>query len=203
MTTPPTYPARPVDGGRLDLAPPKPGTWVYEPKVNGWRVLVDLGERTMWNRYGERSTIEDKFTPVLDRLVSAFADSSIRWLDCEALERRLALGRGSLVVFDFADAYGFSYSDRRDQLRQLVARAKGVQLHDTLEDNQLYVLPAIRPFLLTDAQDFHDGLQETNKVLGVELYEGVVAKEVNSRYPMQLLSPSKETPMWTKHRWKY
>lgn len=29
---PPTYPARPINGGRLELAPPKPGQWCYEPK---------------------------------------------------------------------------------------------------------------------------------------------------------------------------
>ena len=29
-----TYPARPINGGPLELALPKPGHWYYEPKYN-------------------------------------------------------------------------------------------------------------------------------------------------------------------------
>jgi hypothetical protein len=29
-----TYPARPINGGPLEWAPPKPGPWCYEPKYN-------------------------------------------------------------------------------------------------------------------------------------------------------------------------
>ena len=35
-----TYPARPIQGGRLELAPPKSGLWYAEPKLNGWRALI-------------------------------------------------------------------------------------------------------------------------------------------------------------------
>ncbi len=31
-----TFPARPIQGGRLELAPPKRGLWYAEPKLNGW-----------------------------------------------------------------------------------------------------------------------------------------------------------------------
>lgn len=36
MNVPPllTYPARPIQGGRLELAPPKRGLWYAEPKLN-------------------------------------------------------------------------------------------------------------------------------------------------------------------------
>ena len=30
-----TYPARPIQGGRLELAPPKRGLWHAEPKMGG------------------------------------------------------------------------------------------------------------------------------------------------------------------------
>jgi ATP-dependent DNA ligase len=40
MKSLPSYPARPLNGGPLELAPPKPGQWGYEPKYNGWRALV-------------------------------------------------------------------------------------------------------------------------------------------------------------------
>jgi len=35
-----TYPARPVNGGPLERALPKSGTWLYEPEHNDWRALV-------------------------------------------------------------------------------------------------------------------------------------------------------------------
>lgn len=36
MNVPPllTYPARPIQGGKLELAPPKRGVWYAEPKLN-------------------------------------------------------------------------------------------------------------------------------------------------------------------------
>ena len=35
-----TYPARLIQGGRLELAPLKRGLWFAEPKLNGWRTLI-------------------------------------------------------------------------------------------------------------------------------------------------------------------
>ena len=34
MTTPVTFPARPINGGKLELAPPKRGLWFAEPKFS-------------------------------------------------------------------------------------------------------------------------------------------------------------------------
>ena len=52
VTTLITFPARPIQGGRLDLAPPKRGLWFAEPKLNGWRALIHTPTGTMWNRHG-------------------------------------------------------------------------------------------------------------------------------------------------------
>ena len=54
MNVPPliTYPARPIQGGPLELAPPKRGLWYAEPKLNGWRALIHMPSGTMWNRHG-------------------------------------------------------------------------------------------------------------------------------------------------------
>jgi ATP-dependent DNA ligase len=40
VPTPITFPARPIQGGKLDRAPKKTGLWFAEPKFNGWRALV-------------------------------------------------------------------------------------------------------------------------------------------------------------------
>ena len=101
MNVPPliTYPARPIQGGRLELAPPKRGLWYAEPKLNGWRALIHTPTGTMWNRHGALLTIADCFRPALAALAK-LAPRGLVWADCEALERRHNLGRGTLVVLD-------------------------------------------------------------------------------------------------------
>jgi hypothetical protein len=47
---PPTYPARPIDGGPFTAAPAKIEEWRAEPKYNGWRSLVHIPSGAMFNR---------------------------------------------------------------------------------------------------------------------------------------------------------
>ena len=65
---PPTYPARPINGGRLELAPPKPGQWFDEPKYNGWRALVHVPTGAMFNRRCQPLSITGSFSAALKRL---------------------------------------------------------------------------------------------------------------------------------------
>jgi hypothetical protein len=46
-------------------------------------------------------------------------------------------------------------------------------------------------------------VQATNRRLGCDFYEGLVAKQGDSLYPRQLRSPDQETTAWIKHRWQY
>ena len=68
MVRPCTYPARPINGGSLELALPKPGHWYYEPKYNGWRALVHAPTGTMFNRHGQPLSIAGLFSCALKRL---------------------------------------------------------------------------------------------------------------------------------------
>ena len=81
------------------MAPPKRGLWYAEPKLNGWRALIHTPTGTMWNRHGALLTIAECFRPALAALAK-LASRGIVWADCEALERRHNLGRGTLVVLD-------------------------------------------------------------------------------------------------------
>ena len=49
-----SYPARPLQGGKLDRAPKKTGLWYAQPKYNGWRAVVHCPSGTMWNRHDGR-----------------------------------------------------------------------------------------------------------------------------------------------------
>ena len=122
MNVPPliTYPARPIQGGRLELAPPKRGLWYAEPKLNGWRALIHTPTGTMWNRHGALLTIADCFRPALAALAK-LAPRGLVWADCEALERRHNLGRGTLVVLDAVPESGTqTYVERRSRLESLL-----------------------------------------------------------------------------------
>jgi hypothetical protein len=49
-----SYPARPIQGGKLDRAPKKIGLWYAQPNYNGGRAVVHCPSGTMWNRHDGR-----------------------------------------------------------------------------------------------------------------------------------------------------
>src|ERR1043165_7487028 len=88
MNVPPllTFPARPIQGGRLELAPPKRGLWYAEPKLNGWRALIQTPSGTLWNRHGSLL--------IGDRLRGAF---DIQWTNEQ---------RGARTLRGYARSFG-------------------------------------------------------------------------------------------------
>ena len=120
-----TYPARPLNGGPLERALPKYGQWHYEPKYNGWRALVHAPTGTMFNRHGQRLIIQREFATALAALRALRLSNGagvVEWYDCEALERRHALGRGSLLVFDYIGSEPY--------LRRKQRLVEGLASHD-------------------------------------------------------------------------
>jgi ATP-dependent DNA ligase len=197
-----TYPARPTQGGRLELAPPKRGLWYAEPKLNGWRALIHTPTGTMWNRHGDLLTIADCFRPALTALAK-LADQGLVWADCEALERRHNLGRGTLVVLDFVPESGApTYEQRRTVLESLL-QSNTVFSGDTKHPVPCGVValtPNHRVASQSDALAFYERLRAANRVLGCDFFEGVVMKRADSIDPVQLRSDTEECRGWIKHR---
>lgn len=197
-----TYPARPIQGGRLELAPPKRGLWFAEPKFNGWRALIHTPSGTMWNRHGALLTIADCFRPALGALAK-LASRGLVWADCEALERRHNLGRGTLVVLDVVPESGTpNYEQRRAHLESLLPR-------DTLFDGDTSRPVPCGAVILTPARcadshaaalAFYQRLRVANRELGCDFFEGVVMKRADSAYPVQLRSATEGFRGWCKHR---
>ena len=74
----------------------------------------------MWNRHGTLLTIADCFRPALAALAK-LASRGLVWADCEALERRHNLGRGTLVVLDVVPESGTpTYEQRRAMFESLL-----------------------------------------------------------------------------------
>ena len=181
---------RPMNGGRFDLAYPKRGTWFYEPKYNGWRALVHAPTGTMFNRHGERLTIESEFKDALAML----KDSPVaEWFDMEGLNRRHNLCRGLLVILDaiLPETY---------QKRRAILEGRYGDLQP-FAPCQTICLVASSP--ASEADTLWETLKKANTNLGVEFYEGLVAKKADSLYTMQLRSSKEETRDWIKHRWEF
>ncbi len=116
----PTIPARPIQGGRLELALPNRGLWYAEPKLNRWRALIHTPTGTMWNRHGTPLTIADCSRPALGELAK-LTSRGLVWADCEALERRHNLGRGTLVLLNAIHECGVpNYIERGAKLESLL-----------------------------------------------------------------------------------
>ena len=177
---------------------PKPGQWHYEPKYNGWRALVHSPTGTMFNRCGQRLTIQREFSTALALLRALRLSNGagvVEWYDCEALERRHAIGRGALLVFDYIGSD--PYLRRKEQLAEALA------VHDYAvppRPDCAYSVGAPAPGDL-DPLEFYRRLKQLNGQWGCPFYEGVVAKRADSPYPVQLRSASLEFAGWMKHRW--
>ena len=204
MNVPPliTYPARPIQGGRLELAPPKRGLWYAEPKLNGWRALIHTPTGTMWNRHGSLLTIADCFRPALGALAK-LGSRGLVWADCEALERRHSLGRGTLVVLDVVpESRTPSYEQRRAMLEAIIP-IDAVFSGDTsraVPCGSVVLTTTIRADSHADALAFYQRLRAANRAFGCDFFEGVVMKRADSIYPVQLRSATEEFRWWVKHR---
>lgn len=193
MIIPITFPARPVNGGRLELAPAKRGMWFAEPKYNGWRVLAHAPSGTCFNRHGAPLTISGEFAQALKALVRIGAEAGIEWFDCEGLERRHAIGRGALVVLD-AIVDG-SYAVRRERLAASVGKPLPIERRPS--ENAVVLAPS---FPVVDALSIYERLREINREWKCDFYEGVVMKRADSSYPVQLRSATEECRAMVKHR---
>ncbi len=198
-----TYPARPIQGGRLELAPPKRGVWYAEPKYNGWRALVHCPSGTMWNRHGSRLTIAHCFADALSDLCD-LADDGLIWADCEALERRHHVARGTLILFDAISTdpmFTPSYTERRAFLESL--RIPQERFSRGINDPDAPSLLLTTSLLASHHNEvlaFYQNLHAANRKLACEFFEGVVMKRGDAAYPVQLRSSTEECRATMKHR---
>jgi len=215
MNHPITYPARPLNGGPLPKALPKSGPWSYEPKYNGWRALVHAPTGTMFNRKGEDLTIAGEFKPALQKLKAKAASiaTTLEWFDCEALERRHNIGRGTLIVLDYVSHQSGRSTDVPYDQRRFTLQMTGIPEHSSLNvapaNDSIYLVVSYpgknRAAFEAEQKHLHlwDVLQQCNKALGCEFYEGLVTKRTTSNYPIQLRNPDSEFHYWVKHRWAW
>jgi len=201
VPTPITFPARPIQGGKLDKAPKKTGVWFAEPKYNGWRALVHCPSGTMWNRHGGRLSIAGEFAAPL-RELRALSRQGLVWADCEAMGRRHKVGCGTLIVLDWITEEGSPvYEERRVFLESLVPMERmSLGEEPTIPANSLLLTPS-----MADKDDaalrLYESLRSVNRQARADVFEGVVMKRGGSLYPVQLRSATEESRCLVKHRY--
>ena len=194
-----SYPARPIQGGKLDRAPKKIGLWYAQPKYNGWRAVVDCPSGTMWNRHGGRLSIAGEFSMALGEL-KKLSKAGLIWADCEAMERRHNVGRRSLIVLDWISDLGSpTYEERRVFLESLLPLERMSLGEGTIPEDSVMLAPSIAE---TNGQalQLYRSLEAINRSVLADVFEGVVMKRAVSAYPVQLRSPDEKCRFWQKHR---
>jgi ATP-dependent DNA ligase len=194
-----SYPARPIQGGRLDRAPKKIGLWYAQPKYNGWRAVVHCPSCTMWSRHGGRLSIAGEFSTALGAL-KKLSNAGLVWADCEAMERRHKVGRRSLIVLDWIpDSESPTYEERRVFLESLLPLERMSLGEGTMPEDSVMLAPSIAE---TNGQalQLYRSLEAINRSVLADVFEGVVMKRAVSAYPVQLRSPDEKCRFWQKHR---
>jgi hypothetical protein len=212
----PSFPARPIHGPRLDTAAGRSmasihrlldaslyGDRAAEPKWNGFRLLFDRVDFIPWNRHGG---ILDSSQDVYQALqwLHDLPNSFPRYVDCEMLSRRHGFMKGCLIALDVLET-GEAGNKSRDYPWRRKHMEEHIELFEPtkhlLQTNTVCLTPSVP---LENTLLYWDMLKEFNKSIGTtglnSFFEGVVLKQLDSPYPTQRISPERETPLWTKHR---
>ena len=180
------YPARPYSCmNALSLA--SFGEWAFEPKLNGWRCVIDMENKVVVSRHGTTFAETGRIMDIA-RAVPELA--GFRLIDCEFLGKRTKAGKGSVVIMDIMDS-PLPYSERMS----LISGFAECPLDD-IPTNALMRFPS---YTQAKAQQVLEDMKEINARRGEVIWEGFVAKHPNSTYPIQL-SPSAECRFWAKAR---
>jgi hypothetical protein len=196
LPSPPTYPAKPSNGGRLELAEEKdPEEWRYRAKYNGRRVLLHLPTMRTWNKeLEENNWVFPAFKKL--QLQIGLRWPQFEWMDLELLYGKTSIFKRSIVVLDYVS--NEPWWDRMMHLQEVFAENSN-RYFTELKDDQVFFA---RPFGKTpiDVIKAWVDTQEFNKKLGCTFFEGLVAYEMRAPYPVQLFSPTRKTHHWMKHR---
>jgi hypothetical protein len=206
-TKPICLPPAPLNGGALDTAPPKVGEWIWQPKIDDWRGIVHTPTLTVWNQYGQLSSVAERgqIGLALAHLCGPSAPKSSpiwpEWLDIGIMQNRNDMMRGCIVVFDLVQAT--DYYCRREQLEALfpVLPPAPTLLQDGVSLMQSGIVRD-KVFLIsehTHGNKLYNDLREYNRIVGRKFYEGVVAKRVKAAYPF-FQTPKSPWPDFIKHR---
>jgi hypothetical protein len=194
---PPSYPARPMDGGRQFPGEPLRGLWKYRPKFKGRRVLCHIPTMRTWNRELEEVGYMHPAFKKLQLLVG-MRWPECEWIDCEFIWGTTSVGKGAIIVLDYVVAET-EWSIRQSTLQGIFEKN---QLGPNLklpEKEQVYWC---NPLIENTVESAWEEMQEINDKAYTTFYEGLVGYDMEARYPIQLFSSKRMTQHWMKYRFR-
>lgn len=209
------FPPAPSNGGALDATTPaKIGDWVWQPKIDDWRGVAHLPTRSVWNQYGQPSTVahQGKIADALEEMTHRITivtttnpTSGFKLFDIGIMENRHDMMRNAIVVFDVMDT-DMPHVARRQLLETMFPALPvasellrngnirgGAFLINEWTPNGRHEGGGIDPLRLQAL------LKDQNAQVGRKFYEGLVAKRADALYPMGT-RPKQKTDLWVKHR---
>jgi hypothetical protein len=199
------YPPAPTNGGPLEHAPAKVGSWIWQPKVDDWRAVLHVPTGTVWNQYGQPSSITGKFTVALEsNFMTAAGLYGLEWLDVGMMENRHDLMRGCIIVLDWIVA-GEPFDTRRGILKRFFPRLP-FDVSRLLAETGGQVRDSV--YLISQWDNCEDRistlkreawLRTENDLIRHKFYEGLVAKRRDSLYTFGR-KPKQKVGDWIKHR---
>jgi len=169
-----TYPARPVDGGNN----PKlvVGDWSYSPMFHGQRYIIHAPSRSTWNETGNAVNTLNEFKEPLGllELVSPF-----EWLDCLAIDRRVGIGRGSLIILD-AIVKGVPFHERKGSIDNTFEQLS-IDGNMSIGNKKLYSVPQWEG----DQSKHWRRMHQINLFINKKFIQGMIMRKKDSLYPIQ------------------
>jgi hypothetical protein len=190
------YPARPTNWpNSRNVLPAK--CWASEPKINGWRIIIDTELRQVWNRHGKIFSHADKVLDILSPLLATWNAS--RFLDGEFLGLRTKFGKDCVVLFDSMDLNdSTSYEIRKTRLMDAIGESP-LQMFDWNKGlSPISYLPDCLPSGIS-CSAVSKWMEGFNKEVGEDFFEGWVFKD-RGAYPWQRTATA-HSAQWIKDRY--
>jgi hypothetical protein len=187
----PTYPARPRNGGYLKEELIHPG-YIYRPKLDGDRVLLNTYTEEMHNRHGERYTKGKDIRIDCIREYIELLGINSPWVDIEFLNKHKRW-KGMVAIIDvpFRD-FTFGELIRKLDSNPLKQANRGILPLSAYDHTKaLSVWLALQGM----AKRYMEQDKESTPII-----EGLVGVQADSMYPVQIRNPKEQAANWVKHR---
>lgn len=178
-----------------------PGNWRYRPKWNGKRILCHLPTLRTWNRELEENTSSTAGKPAFIKLKEIVESGDLwppvlEWMDLEFIWGRHSVGKGMIIVLDYVSE-NETWTQRMVNLAMAFSGSTPLDVYAEPQKDEVHISRFIGP---DETLKHWVVMQELNKDFGATFFEGLVGYETESKYPIQLFSPKRETRHWMKYR---
>lgn len=186
--------------GIVRKAPYQHGLWTLQPGYAGSSsFIVDLVKEVIWTRSHYPATGQWNEDELMRKLRKFMFPEDARWLHCQKVMTNRKDGtKYATVILDFVHET-LTHSERRELLEVCI---KQLGVRTKPEHGEVYLVPE---FPMSLGEDLWAGLHVMNtdwrnSDLPEPFYAGLVAKQFDATYFVQLKDHQMRTPKWMFHK---